>query len=253
MTPPDQSSSPTSEPEGTPSGERFTNKQWLLTQYGPSEQPLAPLTEKAPVVTFHDDGRLDGSTGCNSYFGSYAVEGERLTIGQLGQTEMACDGPVMQQEQAFLQALAAAGSFSATANSLTITYTGGQLNFTLVQPPRAAPLLDTTWQISAFEQGDTVQSLITGSQITLKLANGTVGGNAGCNHYGGAYTVEGQQITFGEIQQTLMACADAGVMEQETRYITALRAVTAWAIDGNNLVLSYDGGALHFTAQAASQ
>jgi len=59
----------------------------------------------ASTLRFDDDGRVSGSAGCNRYFGTLSLEGERVSVGPLGSTRMMCAPPVMDQEQRFLQAL----------------------------------------------------------------------------------------------------------------------------------------------------
>jgi heat shock protein HslJ len=95
------SPSPTDSPslEGT---------QWVLVTL--EGEPL--LTGTAPSAEFSAD-QIRGSAGCNQYFGTYAVSGSDITISDVGRTEMYCMDPegVMDQEQAFLAALASAASY----------------------------------------------------------------------------------------------------------------------------------------------
>ena len=48
---------------------------------------------------------VSGSSGCNTFTGSYTLDGINVTIGPLASTMMACEQPVMDQEAAFLKAL----------------------------------------------------------------------------------------------------------------------------------------------------
>jgi heat shock protein HslJ len=50
--------------------------------------------------------------------GEYRVDGDATTIGQLGQTEMACEEPRMQVEQAYLTALAQVTTASRVVDTL---------------------------------------------------------------------------------------------------------------------------------------
>ena len=226
----------------------LTNRKWVLEHYGPSDQPIAPIAKTTITATFQPDGKLGGSSGCNTYFATYTVDGQRLIIDQPGRTEMGCAEPVMRQENAFLEALIMVESFKIDGDTLLITYQGGQLQFTALQPPADLPLLDTPWQLTTFVQAHTAASTIAGRQITMQLAAGMARGTSGCNQYSGRYTVEGQTLTVSQIIQTKMACPDPGVMQQEAQYLAALQATTSWSIKGRQLVLSHAGGALHFTA-----
>jgi uncharacterized lipoprotein YbaY len=58
-----------------------------------------------PTVAFDAEGRVAGNAGCNRYHGTYAVDGEKLGVGHLGATQMACPPEQMEQEARFLDAL----------------------------------------------------------------------------------------------------------------------------------------------------
>jgi heat shock protein HslJ len=65
-------------------------------------------TLDAPVadLTFSADGRVTGCTTVNRLMGSYAVDGDTLTCGQLAGTMMAGPREAMDQEQRLHAALA---------------------------------------------------------------------------------------------------------------------------------------------------
>lgn len=77
-----------------------------------------------------------------------------------------------------------------------------------------------------------------GARLTLEFrADGSAGGTAGCNSYGGSYTLDGTTIAFGPLVSTKMAC-EQPLMAMETTYLTALQATTSYGVDGSgNLVL----------------
>lgn len=58
----------------------------------------------SPSATFAE-GRIAGSTGCNRFTGPYSTDGDRLELGAIATTRMACDAPLMALEQAYLEAL----------------------------------------------------------------------------------------------------------------------------------------------------
>ena len=51
------------------------------------------------------EGRVNGYTGCNQYFGSVNMEAGSFQVDNTGSTRRACVPAIMQQEQQFLQAL----------------------------------------------------------------------------------------------------------------------------------------------------
>ena len=65
----------------------------------------------APNLVFADDGTLAGFAGCNTYNGSFTLDGSTIDIGPLATTKMACSPPGSDVEAAYLPALDAVGSW----------------------------------------------------------------------------------------------------------------------------------------------
>ncbi|MGD2028135.1 MAG: META domain-containing protein [Anaerolineales bacterium] len=73
----------------------------------------------------------------------------------------------------------------------------------------------TSWVLFVFLNSQPIE----GFQPTILFKNGQVSGNAGCNHYGGSYTVDGDRIEFGTIGGTEMYCMEPeGIMDREMAY-----------------------------------
>ena len=72
------------------------------------------------TVTFDDDGRVYGDTGCNRFTGGYTTKGDRMTIGPLASTLRACPQPIMDAEAIFLNKLQSTVAFRATAKKLRL-------------------------------------------------------------------------------------------------------------------------------------
>lgn len=106
-------------------------------------------------------------------------------------------------------------------------------------------LVGTRWNLVML--GD--EEPLDDSSITLDFtAEGELGGNAGCNHYGTTYTLEDGMLSVGEIERTLMACD--GLMEQEDRYLEALRAARALRVDEETLtILTGEGDLVYEPAE----
>lgn len=79
---------------------------------------------QAPTLEFAGD-RIAGSGGCNRYFGAYTMSAETLSINGVGSTEMACDGPVMQREAAYFQALQATRAYRRLGDTLILSDADG--------------------------------------------------------------------------------------------------------------------------------
>jgi heat shock protein HslJ len=228
------------------------NTEWTLMRFGTPGQQAEPVANTTITAIFHDTGRVDGRSGCNSFFANYTVNNNLLTVEQAGRTEMGCEQAVMNQENAFLEALTAAESYAVAGDTLTIAYKGGQMFLRSLPKTDGTPLFETPWQLTGFVVGDVASSTIAGSRVTMRLANGVIRGTAGCNRYSGAYATEEDRIKISELISTKMACTADGVMEQETRFLDTLSKVETWAIDGQTLSFKYPGGQLGFTVTEES-
>jgi len=60
-------------------------------------------------------------------------------------------------------------------------------------------------------------------------------GFAGCNTWSGRITLADRQFGVGDLGTTKMFCVDQ--MAAETSFLTALKSVTRWRMDGTKLVL----------------
>ncbi|MBN2556225.1 MAG: META domain-containing protein [Anaerolineales bacterium] len=100
--------------------------EWTLFAY----RKTSPI-EGTTITARFENGEVSGSGGCNSYFGSYVLDGVQLTIEGLAWTEMACLNPegVMEQEQMVLGYLSNAESFELD-NGRLIIHVGGQETLT---------------------------------------------------------------------------------------------------------------------------
>jgi len=84
-------------------------------------------------VRFDSDDKVIGHGGCNRFFGSYKIAGDRIEIGPLGATRMACPEPIMEREVRFLQALGNARQFVRERINLSLTDSAGNSVLRLLQ------------------------------------------------------------------------------------------------------------------------
>jgi putative lipoprotein len=102
--------------------------------------------------------------------------------------------------------------------------------------PRPEPeiSLNGRWVVEEIG-GETLRG--RGQRPILEIAaNGSVSGNGGCNGMGGSVRIRRNQIDFGRLISTQMACAPA-VMHQERQFITTLEQANSFEIERRNRVL----------------
>ena len=79
------------------------------------------VSENAPTLNFIElEKSVRGNTGCNDFFGNYTIDHSTLSFNDIGSTEMACEQPIMDIENAFLQALRKTGSYDIENSVLTL-------------------------------------------------------------------------------------------------------------------------------------
>lgn len=99
-------SSPTAAPDGAPRSDALAGTAWRAV-----EADAAATPGSTPTLTFDSPQHASGSTGCNRFSGSIAMDGGALRFGPLLTTRRGCPAPVMEREKRFLGALEACRSW----------------------------------------------------------------------------------------------------------------------------------------------
>lgn len=97
---------------------------WLVSQV--SGQPV--LSDSKLMLSFSDEGWVNGKAGCNGFSGAFKDTDGVLEIGQIAQTKRMCmNRELMAQEQAFLTALRAVTAYSITDGVLELAGANGSI------------------------------------------------------------------------------------------------------------------------------
>lgn len=109
----------------------------------------------------------------------------------------------------------------------------------------ASTSLTGTWKLISYGSPANPTPAAPNVETSLTFeSGGMLGGNVGCNSFGGDYKVEGDAITFSSINSTLMAC-DEAIMQQEGAVFNVLVDTATFNIDDNTLtVTSADGNSV---------
>jgi heat shock protein HslJ len=148
---------------------------------------------------------------------------------------MFCGEPgVMDQETAYLAALASVDTWSMDGETLILSSGDTQV---LRYEAISQDLAGSSWDLIAYNNGTGgFQSTLIDVTVTAVFEEeGTLSGNAGCNSYNGTWETEENSIEIGPLASTAMACADAEVMDQETRYLAALQQAATYRVDAGTL------------------
>lgn len=249
----DPTQQPTPEESSEPAGTDTESAEPTAEATSPEGSwTLVTMNGKAPLegtaLTLDlKDGNIRGNAGCNSFGGTFAVEGSTLKYTDLGITEMACPGQgILEQESAYFSAISKATNFAVTQDgTLTLSGDGVSLEYsaTVLEPITGVPLEGTAWKGNTFFNGETASSLVANTEISLNLTEGVASGNTTCNSFTGSYTLSGDnQIAINVQSVTERACGDPAAQQQEADYIALLKDVKTYTLEGRSLTLTTADG-----------
>lgn len=215
---------------------------WALSQVG------AAAAEPGGLLAFQG-GNLSGSTGCNTFGGTYQQAGASLTIALGAVTQKACAPPLDGQETAVLAALPKTASFTDTNGTLTLIDASGATLLTYGHQ-EGGGLVGPAWEVTGINNGkQAVASPVPGSTVTATFAaDGTVSGSAGCNAYTASCTLSGTDLKVTAPAATRKFCDQpAGVMEQEAAFLAALEHSATVEPDAHGIILRGANGEIQLS------
>lgn len=196
--------------------------------------------------------------GCNYLGGLFALEEGAPLFPELDRTRFPCDDvspAVIEQEEAILAVLEEAAGLRLDAGD-RLQVLDGKGDVRLVYAARPAAGVDDAltggeWVLASLD-GETP---IPGVRTTLRfeangeaepgtIAGASIGGNTGCNSYGAEIRAAAAgDFDVAEIESTEAYCDEpAGLMEQESAFLEALRAAAGYRLEGGRLELLDDAG-----------
>lgn len=115
------------------SGSELTNSSWSLGTVQGTGTLMIPAntTGSTPTLSFGASGSIAGSTGCNSFGGSYLVSASRLTITPQHTTTRKCATvDLMRQDVALNRSLPQVRQYQISGNVLQLSGQNGTLLLT---------------------------------------------------------------------------------------------------------------------------
>ena len=238
---------------GPVTGNTLASTGWQLVSYNNENSQVPVATGSKITLKFNEDGSTGGSGGINLYFGSFTQNGNSITFGPIGSTEMAGPQPLMDQESTYFSLLDSARTYYATESTLQLSDATGRVtlvfrsdnsgssNGPAVEDP-ATVLPGTEWQLSSYSDGVTTVSGQDIRTITLKFDDpGNISGFGGVNSYFGTCTMDGNTISIGPLGSTKMAGPES-LMTLEQLYFNLLSSATGVSLSGDSLSLTNNEG-----------
>lgn len=183
-----------------------------------------------------DDGRLGAHAGCNSLGGAYSGDDGVLVVGDLDTTEIGCDPARHEQDEWLARFLVSRPTWELAGDRLTLV-SGAErivaLDREVADPDR--PLQGTRWELDSLVDGEMASS--AGPPAHLRVDDGRVTGNGGCDDFEGTAEVEGDRIRF-EVERTTANECPPGASEQDEFVLAVLSGDVRFEIVAVSLTLT---------------
>lgn len=223
---------------------------WALATYRARGAMVGASKESAASLVFGEQGKLSGSTGCNSFSGTYTTAGTNLTVVLGPMTQKACMNPALAAQEAAITAqLPTVRMYRISGTVLTLATSANSELFTYNAAPTS--LSGTHWRVTGVNNGKgAVETTTLTEKLTASFGTDkTFSGFGGCNQLTGPYTLSGTSgVKIGPLAATRKTCGTA-VDQLESQYATALSHAVKYELAGTTLTLRDDNNATQVTAQ----
>jgi heat shock protein HslJ len=96
-------------------------------------------------------------------------------------------------------------------------------------------ILDIDWLVQSIAGHEAAEGVVS----TVRLgSDGRVTGDAGCNRFGGSYTIEGERLEVGPLAATKRMCPDE-IMTQEDRFLELLGTPLRFELTAEGFLVLY--------------
>lgn len=254
----------------------FWGTTWRIVAITEDGKDTTPdLPEGKDLLDASTEGRIS-FTGCNGASGGASLEGDKLVVEDMMQTQMACmddDGQVLMDHDAFMVAfLGADPTVAIEGDQLTLTGPDATITLEAVasgsgsssttaaagdpdEPVSSEPAFwGSTWTITRIvddgEEVPVVDAQASGAAPEIDTtAEGTIS-FTGCNGGRGEANYGAGQLVVGPLMSSKMACEDTALMSQDEFISSLLAAVPEVSVEGDTLTLTDDQDQLVATRQS---
>ena len=210
-----------------------------------------PIQGEQPNMRF-GDGRVEGFGGCSRFAARYvqdSVGARAIAIGRIEIDRRLCNPSSQAAETRVLEVLQSVSSYSITADTMTMSGSGGTLRFhaadgmsqgvpvPVAATPGGTALKGTRWMgvvdVSVDPRNAPWLEFVTADRVS---------GYTGCNMLSGTWRLEGGEVRLGTLMTTKRGClGPAGDLEK--RVLAAMSEQSRVTREGGKLVFISPAGA----------
>jgi heat shock protein HslJ len=114
-----------------------------------------------------------------------------------------------------------------------------------------SPIEDIKWILTSYGPEGNTKNVMADTEVTVTFDSKTreAGGNAGCNQYGGGYTIDGDDLTMeGPFAVTEMWCGEEKDA-QEKEYLDILLSAERYEVENGKLTIYSGDNVLNFVEE----
>jgi len=210
----------------------FQDTEWTLVAFPASGREIVQGPRGRPTFSV-SAGRMSGLASVNRFSATITVVDSTLTVGPIAVTRMMGPENLMQQEAAYVDALANVTGFrivlSDGAPRLELLNAQGAA-LVAFSPPRSRidTLLGTSWVLKEINGAAPIPRAPTiefSAEEPIRVS-----GFSSVNRYSGSAEISGIQLSFSKNLVSTMMAGAPEAMKQEAAFITALTSVNGYDI-----------------------
>lgn len=206
---------------------------WTLVSMTDEQGKEIPLPKTQGITMTFDKGKINAKV-CNYISGKYSAGKKSIKIDFTSSTLMACLELTVERDFERLGELAT--TYSVVNNELILS---GKKNKPILKFKKKvdeeAKILSGKWKLISMVLEKDMAIQLSEKPITLNISKNKIGGNGGCNSYGGDFLQKGKTVRFSRILSTKMWC-DNGVIESQ--YLNALGKSVSYRFINEQLIVT---------------
>jgi heat shock protein HslJ len=207
-----------------------------------NEGLVQPRAGASWTAIFLTDGRLEGSTGCGTYFGGYSIDGERLGMGIISKGPDPCDVETTEEAVEYSVALEAVASWRPAYDGAELLDEAGAVRVVLARSGDSGVSGDWVATRYARANGRPAEPLADRPILLTFGDDGNLRGSSGCRLLHGLYSSQADQVVIAPVETTGLPC-EGDVRSQERRLLRIFEQVVFWQRQGERLILADASGA----------